>query len=205
MTAFLLRLLTGVRARFDGFDPDAASPKCGRIFFANHTSHLDAAVIWAALPRNLRKITRPVAAADYWSAGVRRWIADHVFRALLVERKKVTRANNPLAAMEAAVLAGDSLIIFPEGTRADCDAAELNEFKPGLFHLARKCSDLEFVPVYLENLNRILPKGDFLLIPLLATAYFGPPLRLGAGEDKCAFLDRAKAAVEALKEQGAHD
>lgn len=203
MTAFLLRLLTGVRARFDGFDPVDA-PKCGRVFFANHTSHLDAAVIWAALPPHLRKVTRPVAAADYWSGGFRRYLAEQVFRALLVERKKVTRTNNPLAGMEAAVTNGDSLILFPEGTRADCDATELNEFKPGLFHLARKCPDLEFVPVYLENLNRILPKGDFLLIPLLATAYFGPPLRLGDGEDKCDFLKRAKAAIETLKAQGTH-
>lgn len=204
MTATLLRLLTGVRARWAGFDPESAAP-CGRVFFANHTSHLDAAVIWASLPPTLRKKTRPVAAADYWSDGFRRVIAEKVFRAVLVERKRVTKTHNPLAGMTDAIAAGDSLILFPEGTRADCDAEILNPFKPGLFHLARKCPELEFVPVYLENLNRILPKGDFLFIPLLATAYFGPALTMGVGEDKEAFLQRCKVAVETLKEQGGHD
>jgi 1-acyl-sn-glycerol-3-phosphate acyltransferase len=201
MTAFFLRLITGVRARWIGFDPESAAP-CGRVFFANHTSHLDAAVIWAALPPELREVTRPVAADDYWGTGVRRWVADHVFRAVLVERKRVTKSHNPLAGMEAAVRDGDSLILFPEGTRAECDAETLNTFKPGLVHLARNCPELDFVPVYLENLNRILPKGNFLLIPLLATAYFGPPLRLRPDEDKAAFLNRAKAAVESLRGQG---
>lgn len=202
MTAFFLRLLTGVRPRYVGFDPDSAVSG-GRVFFANHTSHLDAAVVWASLPPALRRLTRPVAAADYWGGGVRRKIAEKVFRAVLVERKKVTRAHNPLAAMEAAVCGGDSLILFPEGTRNDCDADGLAEFRPGLFHLARKCPDLEFVPVYLENLNRMLPKGDFLFVPLVATAYFGPPMRMLPGEEKTAFLSRAKAAVEALAAQGA--
>ena len=202
MTAFFLRLLTGVRPRYVGFDPDAATPG-SRVFFANHTSHLDAAVVWASLPPALRRVTRPVAAADYWGGGVRRKIAEKVFRAVLVERKKVTRTNNPLAAMEAAVCGGDSLILFPEGTRGDCDADGLGEFRPGLFHLGRKCPDLEFVPVYLENLNRMLPKGDFLFVPLVATAYFGTPLRMERGEDKTAFLARTKAAVEALITQGA--
>lgn len=207
MTAFVLRLVTGVRARFVGFDP-AAAPNgpgpCGRVFFANHTSHLDAAVIWAALPPHWRAVTRPVAAADYWSGGVRRWLADKLFRAVLVERKHVSKSHNPLAGMEEAVHGGASLILFPEGTRADCDAEDLGTFKPGLFHLARKCPDLEFVPVYLENLNRILPKGEYLFIPLMATAYFGPSLKMSGGEDKAAFLDRAKAAVEALRDHG-HD
>ena len=145
-----------------------------------------------------------MAAADYWSGGVRRWVAENLLNALLVERKKVTKTNNPLAGMEEAVRGGASLILFPEGTRADGDAAELGVFKPGLFHLGRRCPELEFVPVYLENLNRILPKGDFLFIPLLATAYFGEPLRRIEGEDKGAFLERAKAAVERLKDHG-HD
>lgn len=202
MTAFLLRLLTGVRARWVGFDPEKADP-CVRVFYANHTSHLDAAVIWASLPPALRRKTRPVAAADYWNKGLRKLFAEKVFRALLIERRKITRWHNPIADMEAAVThGGSSLILFPEGTRADCDAESLNAFRPGIFHLAKKCSDVEFVPVYLENLNRILPKGDYLLIPLLATAYFGSPIRLMPDEDKDAFLARAKAAVEALRGSG---
>jgi 1-acyl-sn-glycerol-3-phosphate acyltransferase len=100
--------------------------------------------------------------------------------------------------MEEALAAGESLIIFPEGTRTIEDEAEMNDFKPGLWHLARKHPDVELVPVFLENLNRILPKGDFLLVPLLAAVTFGPPIRLLEGEDKAEFLARAKRSVQQL-------
>lgn len=201
MIAGMIRLLTGCQARWTGTDPvnvDGSIPQ--RIFFANHTSNLDAPVIWASLPTEVRRLTRPVAARDYWEAGpVRRKLAKDVFRAVLIERKKVTRENNPMAVMEAALEAGDSLIIFPEGGRSTDDDADMVDFKPGLWHLAKKRPAVELVPVFLENLNRILPKGDFLLVPLLAAVSFGPPIKPVAGEDKPTFLARAREAVAALK------
>jgi len=201
MIAGLLRLITGAQARWKGTDPvrpDGAVPQ--RIFFANHTSNLDAPVIWASLPRPVRQMTRPVAARDYWDAGpIRRRIAREVFRAVLIERKKVTRENNPMTVMEQALENGDSLIIFPEGGRSADDDSPVGEFKPGLWHLARKRPDVELVPVYLENLNRILPKGDFILVPLLAAVTFGTPIRPEPGEDKPAFLVRARDAVQTLR------
>jgi 1-acyl-sn-glycerol-3-phosphate acyltransferase len=140
-----------------------------------------------------------VAARDYWESDpLRRFLAKRVFRCILVERHKPTARSNPLAAMEEALAAGESLIIFPEGTRTIEDEAEMNDFKPGLWHLARKHPDVELVPVFLENLNRILPKGDFLLVPLLAAVTFGPPIRLLEGEDKAEFLARAKRSVQQL-------
>jgi 1-acyl-sn-glycerol-3-phosphate acyltransferase len=200
MTAGIIRLITGAQARWEGVEPvapDGSIPQ--RIYFANHASNLDAPVIWAALPRELRRRTRPVAAKDYWDrGGLRRHLASNVFRAVLIERKRVTAHANPLAAMEDALDAGDSLIIFPEGTRTEDEEGEMNPFKPGLWHLARKHPAVQLVPVYLENLNRILPKGEFLLIPLLAAVTIGAPLALGPDEPKAAFLERARASVEAM-------
>lgn len=204
MIAALIRLVTGAQARWDGvepFAPDGSHRR--RIYFANHCSNLDAPVIWASLPRDLRARTRPVAARDYWERGpIRRFLAHKVFRAVLIERKKVTARCNPLEAMEAALDAGDSLILFPEGTRADDEDGGMHEFKPGLWHLARKHTDVELVPVHLENLNRILPKGDFLLIPLLAAVTFGKPVRPEEGEEKAAFLQRAKRCVGEMARAG---
>jgi hypothetical protein len=54
------------------------------------------------------------------------------------------------------------------------------------------------VPVWLDNLRRVMPKGKLLPLPLLCTATFGAPLRLQAGEEKQAFLDRARDALLAL-------
>lgn len=204
ITAGLIKLITGAQARWVGVDPvreDGSSPQ--RIYFANHGSNLDAPVIWASLPPVLRRVTRPVAARDYWEGTpLRRYLAHRVFNAVLIERKKVTKSNNPMVAMEEAIKAGGSLIIFPEGTRTTDEEGEMNAFKPGLWHLAKDHPGVELVPVYLENLSRILPKGEFILVPLLAAVTFGEPIKLQEGEEKAAFLERAKGAVAKLAEGG---
>ncbi|HSV15840.1 MAG TPA: lysophospholipid acyltransferase family protein [Tepidisphaeraceae bacterium] len=201
MIPALIRLITGAQARWVGVDPvDPAGAIPQRIYFANHGSNLDAPVIWASLPTQLRRKTRPIAARDYWEkTAIHRYVANRVFRAILIERKKVTASNNPLRPMEEALDAGDSLIIFPEGTRTMDDEGEMNDFKPGLWHLAKRHPDVQLVPVYLENLNRILPRGDFLLIPLLAAATFGKPICFDETEAKADFLARAKHAVLELQ------
>jgi 1-acyl-sn-glycerol-3-phosphate acyltransferase len=194
LVAWLVCVLSGLRARWVGTDPIDRQ----RVYFANHTSNLDAAVLWASLPPSIRERTRPVAAKDYWTGNaLRRWLADEVFRALLIERRKVTAENNPLREMVAVLDAGDSLIIFPEGGRFP--GPEPQPFKPGLFHIAKDRPEVELVPVYLENLNRILPKGQILPVPLLGSITVGGPLWLEPGEAKVAFLDRAREAVWSLR------
>ncbi len=199
MIAGLIRLLTGAQGRWIAVEP-VDRP---RIYFANHQSNLDAPVIWASLPAGLRAKTRPVAARDYWEKGpLRRWLAQDVFRVVLIERSGITPSNNPMTALEAALEAGESLILFPEGTRQTAEDAGLNPFKPGLWHLARKHPELELVPVWLENLNRILPKGEIVPLPLMGSVTFGAPLALAPGEDRGAFMARAQAAVLALEAAG---
>lgn len=193
----MIRLITGAQARWTGCAPEDRA----RIYFANHASNLDGPTIWASLPPVIRAKTRPIAARDYWDAGpIRRYIACRVLNAVLISRAKITAENNPMKDMEAALDQGSSLIIFPEGTRTLDDEGGMNPFKPGLWHLAKRHPEIELVPVHLENLNRILPKGEFLLIPLLAAVTFGAPLARIEGEDKAAFLERARAAVAALAE-----
>jgi 1-acyl-sn-glycerol-3-phosphate acyltransferase len=184
-----VRLLTGARSRWIGCQPVDIQ----RVYFANHTSNLDFVMLWAALPNAVRVKTRPVAAHDYWTTSrLRLYLADKVFRAVLIERKRVTRTNNPLQPMLNALAEGCSLIIFPEGGRQD---EKPGEFKSGLYHLARAQPQLEFVPVYIENLNRVLPKGEFLPIPILCSVSFGAPLFLAEGEEKSAFIKRARHAM----------
>ncbi len=195
MIAGLIRLATGAQARWIGCAPEPRQ----RIYFANHTSNLDGPTIWASLPLPLRRSTRPVAARDYWDAGpLRRLLANRVFHAVLIARKGFTADNNPLTDMERALAGGSSLILFPEGTRMVDEDAGMNPFKAGLWHLAKRHGEIELVPVHLENLNRVLPKGEFLPVPLLAAVTFGAPIALGEGEDKQAFLERAREAVASL-------
>lgn len=188
---FLTRLITGANAVW--VDCEASKDRL-RLYFANHGSHLDFATLWAALPREARERTRPVAARDYWGkTKFTRAMAVGLFNGLLIAREGITRQDNPIEQMAAALRKGDSLILFPEGTRS-ADGV-MGEFRPGLFHLASKVPEAELVPVYLQNLNRILPKGHLLPIPLLSSVVFGPPMQLDPGEKKHDFLRRAKAAV----------
>ena len=188
------RLLSGASVRWIDCQPD----ECQRVYFANHTSHLDAIVVWSALPRNLRVLARPVAAKDYWVRGwTRRYLAK-IFNALLIDRREIKVHQSPVDLMLREMGDKYSLIVFPEGGRSSGE--EIGEFKSGLYYLCKKRPDLECVPVHIDNLNRVLPRGEFLPVPLLSCVSFGPPIWLEAGEPKADFLKRAREAVCRLKE-----
>ena len=177
---------------------DCQPDTCQRIYFANHTSHLDAVVLWSALPKELRSLTRPVAAKDYWSKG---WIKPHMaesFNALLIDRKEIKVHRSPIDIMIEEMKDIYSLIVFPEGGRTSGE--EMGEFKSGLYYMSKKRPDLELVPVYIDNVNRILPRGEFLPVPLLSCITIGAPIFLEAGEPKVKFLARARDAVRRLKD-----
>jgi len=195
LLAYTAKLLSGAQARWIDCQPDT----CQRIYFANHTSHLDPLVIWGSLPGDVRDVTRPVAAKDYWSRGPVKPYFAQAFNALLIDRKKIKVHQSPVDLMIREIGDKYSLIVFPEGGRNV--KAEMGEFKSGIYYLSKKRPDLELVPVYIENLNRVLPRGEFLPVPLLSCVKFGPPMWLEDGESKTDFLTRAREAVLKLKEQ----
>ncbi len=190
------RLLTGAQGRWVGCRPADVQ----RIYFANHTSHMDFVLLYSALPAHVRSKTRPVAASDYWNRGpVRQYMMHRVFRAVPVERTHPTRVTNPIEPMLAALDRGESLILFPEGTRGTGDG--LQPFKCGIFHVARVRPHVELVPVWMENTCRVMPKGTLCPIPLLCSVTFGTPTFLRQDETKEAFLTRLRQAVVDLANQ----
>ncbi|RYF32394.1 MAG: 1-acyl-sn-glycerol-3-phosphate acyltransferase [Comamonadaceae bacterium] len=245
----VVRLLTGAQARWYGCPPKAEQ----RIYFANHQSHADLVMIWAALPEELRSITRPIAARDYWAnTPFKRWITTEVFNAVYVERQAGAAAPpptgapvapaapaeridpsfdpvadsaqlslvppeaapepamvappatpptpegpDPLAPLIEALKSGDSIIIFPEGTRGN--TGEPQKFKSGLFTLAQLFPDVVLVPAWIENIQRVMPKGEVVPVPILCSVTFGAPVQLEEGEERRPFLDRARDAVIALR------
>ena len=259
----LIRLLTGAQARWWGCPPKAEQ----RIYFANHQSHLDLVMIWAALPEELRSITRPIAARDYWATTpFKRWITTEVFHAIYVERggsavvppappppapaeriepsfddampvaasaapeeaaaavepwtvqKELplvppapvaapapapdiapgsAEALAPLQPLIDALQSGDSIIIFPEGTRGN--TGEPQKFKSGLFTLAQMFPEVVLVPAWIDNVQRVMPKGEVVPVPILCSVTFGAPIRLEAGEERRPFLVRARETVVALR------
>ena len=185
------RLITGAQALWLGCAPAPVQ----RIYFGNHNSHADFALIWASLPTPLRRITRPVAGADYWNASpLRRYIIHEVLHGVVIERSREGSTIDPVDVMAAALENGDSLILFPEGTRNTTDELLL-PIKSGIYHLAQKCPNIDLVPVWMENLGRLLPKGEIVPVPLLCSISFGTPLRLQENEGKDAFLVRIHDAL----------
>lgn len=193
LLATIARLITGAQGHWQGCPPKAEQ----RIYFANHRSHLDWVLIWAALPAELRATTRPIAARDYWTRNrFKHWLTREVFNAVYVDRQR-SDDQDPLEPLAAALAAGDSLVIFPEGTRSAGDAPQ--PFKSGLYHLAERFPQVQLVPVWIDNVQRVMPKGEVVPVPILCSAIFGEPIRLAEGEDKRAFLERARTAVVALR------
>ena len=197
LLAFIARLITGAQGHWKGCPPTAEQ----RIYFANHQSHLDWVLIWAALPKDLRTKTRPIAARDYWTATpFKHWLTREVFNAVFVSRQR-TDDQDPLEPLVAALEQGDSLVIFPEGTRSN--QGEPMPFKSGLYHLAQQFPQVQLIPAWIDNVQRVMPKGEVVPVPILCTVTFGAPMSLGEGEEKQAFLERARDAVVALRPRAA--
>ena len=193
LLAFVMRLLAAPRTIWLQGGPIARQ----RVYFANHTSNADLPLIWTVLPPALRARTRPVAAADYWlKNGIRAFFGRDVFRGVLVDRRPEARADgdDPMATIRVALDAGHSLIIFPEGRRNE-SRKKLLPFRAGLYNMALSHPSVEFVPVWIENLNKVMPRGEVVPIPLICTVAFGEPMALVEGEDKDAFLARARVAL----------
>lgn len=203
LLARIAKLISGARAVWQ-------KPLSGtgqRIFFANHTSHLDFIVVWSALPKEIRAKTRPVAGRDYWTRGrVRRYLSAKVFNAILIDRRpasanaeeKSGAARDAIQSMVEEMGTEYSIIVFPEGTRGA--GYEISPFKSGLYYLCQLRPNVELVPVYLDNMNRILPKGEALPVPMLSRVVFGEPMEIRRGESKEDFLSRARSALESLRE-----
>lgn len=190
----LIRLLTGAQARWYGCPPKAEQ----RIYFANHQSHADLVMIWAALPQELRHATRAIAARDYWTkTPFRQWLTSAVFNVIYVARDR-TSQEDPLEPLLEALGQGDSIILFPEGTRGHQGLPQ--PFKAGLYNLALKCPQAVLVPAWINNVQHVLPKGEVVPVPVLCSVTFGAPLRLEPEEDRHVFLERARNAVVALRD-----
>ena len=168
----LLRLLFGVsvegRKNLVGLDQ--------YIIAANHNSHLDILLLFSVLPISKITRTRPVAAGDYF--GRRRVlfrVVDYLFRPIWILRGEKSAAA--MEAMTQTLAAGESIIIFPEGTRGA--AGEIGRFKTGVGRLAGRFTDVPSIPVFLCGPEKALPKSSAVPLPIWNRVLIGPPQRFG--------------------------
>ena len=197
-TAVLLRpflaMFIGIRVSGRAHLPEADP----FILVANHSSHLDTAALLSLFPVSRLRRIRPCAAADYFEATASRsFVSRWLFNVLPIRRTRDATGEDPIATMREALARGESLVLFPEGTRGS--GAEMAPFRHGVAVLSEQMPNVPIVPVYLVNMGRSLPKGEFLPIPLFCEVRIGPPFTpAGSCEER---LAQVRAAVEALRDR----
>lgn len=166
------------------------------VLIANHSSHLDTISLLSLFPLSRLRRIRPVAAADYFERNkLVSLFTRTLFNILPIARKNITTENNPLRRMREAIAAGDSLIIFPEGTRGSGE--EMGEFRSGVAHLIEKTPGVPIVPAYLVNMGRSLPKGEFIPVPFFCEIRVGAPRLLQGSRQEI-----TRALEDAVRELG---
>ena len=168
------------------------------ILIANHSSHLDAASLLFLFPLSRLQRIRPVAARDYFERNaVVSWLSHTFFNILPIARKAITQEDNPVEEMRRALERGESLILFPEGTRGS--GPDPAPFHSGIARLLEHAPGVPVVPAYLVNLGRSLPKGEVLPVPFFAEIRLGPPLQPAGTRGEV--LKRLEAAVADLRDK----
>lgn len=169
------------------------------IYYANHSSNMDSLIIWLSLTDEERQKTSFVGASDYWDKGwLRPYILKNIFNGQTIQRHGSLIANNPITILENLLKDGKSIVIFPEGTR-NLVSEDIQDFKSGLFHLARKMPDVPLIPIYLSNTQKMMPKGTFIPLPIVCQSFFGSEFFFNPTDNKITFLNNAKTKIEELK------
>jgi len=145
------------------------------IVVANHNSHLDTFVLMSLFPLRRLNRLRPVAAADYFlRTRPLAWFTLNIVNMIPLERGKASRAADPLKSCSEALERGEILLVFPEGTRGESEA--MARFKGGVARLREQHPAAPVIPVYMQGLARVLPKGEFTLVPVVVDVFVGEPV-----------------------------
>ncbi len=144
------------------------------IIVANHNSHLDSMALLASLPVSQIANTHPVAAGDYFGQSPMRAFFTRFFvNAILIPRTQIKGGQHPIRMMSEALAKGNSLILFPEGSRGEPE--KMQEFKKGIGLLLKMNPTVPYIPVFMKGMGKVLPKGERLLVPFDTYVCYGEP------------------------------
>ena len=178
---WFLKLIVGVKFN----NREVLKNETQFIILANHNSHLDTITLLASLPSNLIHKVKPVAAGDYFGkTKLSNWFSTYFINALLIDRKNMR--NNPdeapIPKMISELENGNSLILFPEGTRGNPE--ELQPFKRGIGLVLCKKPEVPYIPAFLSGMGKNLPKGNTIIVPFNSSIKFGNPKLISTDDSK---------------------
>ena len=185
--------LAGIRYRVAGREH---VPITAVVFCSNHESNVDPPVLFRALHPQLHILYK----AELHRFPIMGTVFD-VGGFVPIERTDRDKAMTSIGRGAESLRAGNSFLIFPEGTRSR--TGELLPFKKGGFIMAI-LAQVPVVPVAVQGGRAAMRKGSAFVRPVRVTVRIGAPIPT-AGltlEDRDALIERARRAVEELRRQG---
>ncbi len=193
----LVAALFGIRRRLEGWDALPADIREGRqpvIFIANHASHFDPPLLISTLPSHPVFIAkRELARVPFLGWVI--WLAGFIF----LDRGDRAQALASLRAATKRIHEGQSVVVFPEGTRSP--DGQLQTFKTGSFRIASEAG-VPLVPLAIHGGADILPKGDWRVKGGPYRMVVGAPIP-SEGKEPAALMAEARERLVRLLEQPA--
>jgi 1-acyl-sn-glycerol-3-phosphate acyltransferase len=170
------------------------------IIVANHNSHLDALMLTSLFPLNMLGRIRPVAAADYFLRNrFLAWFSLNIIGIVPIRRRCTDDRDDPLAGCAEALERGHILLLFPEGSRGEPEKQA--PFKTGVARLAERFPTVPVIPVFMQGLGKALPRGEWLLVPVICDAVVGEPLYGGDSASRPEFMAALEGRMQDLAGQ----
>jgi 1-acyl-sn-glycerol-3-phosphate acyltransferase len=181
--------LAGIRYKVAGREN---LPKGAAVFCANHQSNVDPPVLFRALHPRLRVLYKheidriPLLARAFRMAGF-----------IPIDRHNKESAMRSIEMGARALRAGQSFLIFPEGTRSKTE--QLLPFKKGGFRMAIKAG-APVVPVAISGGRAAMVRGSYVIRPVTLTIRVGQPVetRDVRVEDRDMLIERVRHEIATL-------
>ena len=186
-----LRPRLGIEVRAFGVEAiDWSKPY---VIMANHQSYLDVLALYSALPVVVGFVAKKELTRIPFFSGVMRAVG-----CVPVDRGKHREAVATLREAAAAVRAGTTIAVFPEGTRGPGD--QILPLKKGPFHLAQ-LAGVPVLPVGLRGAGRCMPRSNTAIYPGVIEVHVGTPIPPAEDEShhaRGALLEKTRAEIARL-------
>ena len=185
--------IAGIRYRVAGPRPPKAMPV---VFCSNHESNVDPPVLFQALHPQLHVLYK----AELHKFPLMGTVLD-VGGFVPVDRLDRRQSFDSLAQGAASLRAGNSFLIFPEGTRSR--SGDLLPFKKGGFIMAIQ-AQVPIVPVAISGGRASMRKGSAIVHPVEVSIRIGEPIPTAGMtlDDRDRLIARVRTEVERLLQQG---
>jgi 1-acyl-sn-glycerol-3-phosphate acyltransferase len=192
--ARLALALAGIRYRVSGLEHVPAGTAV--VFCANHESNVDPPVLFEALHRRLHVLYK----AELHKFPIMGTVFD-VGGFVPIDRQDRESAMRSISIGAQSLKAGNSFLIFPEGTRSR--TGDLLPFKKGGFIMAIQ-AQVPIIPVAISGGRAAMRKGSPIVKPVKVTVRVGQPVPTTGLtlDDRDQLIARVRGDVAKLLREG---